>query len=85
MCGADSASLYLNVVDVKGQNIICQATNSADMDGLMTVFHMERSSDALVNLQNNLPLFSDYDRQAIEVLGREFEIDFLLVTYTRTG
>eukprot|EP00877_Chromochloris_zofingiensis_P009130 jgi/Chrzof1/4470/Cz14g14130.t1_PYK3[v5.2] len=85
VCGADSASLYLNVVDVKGQNIICQATNSADMDGLMTVFHMERSSDALVNLQNNLPLFSDYDRQAIEVLGREFEIDFLLVTYTRTG
>ena len=45
---------------------------------------MERSSDSLLNLQNNLPLFSDYDRHAIATLGAEFEIDFINLAYTRT-
>ena len=50
----------------------------------MQVFHMERSSDRLSNLQNDLPLFSDYDRHAITTLGAEFEIDFINLAYTRT-
>jgi hypothetical protein len=37
VCGADSASLYLRVLQVEGQDIICEAQNSAVMDGLMTV------------------------------------------------
>lgn len=37
MCGSDSASLYLQVQKVEGQNIICEAKNGAVMDGLMTV------------------------------------------------
>jgi hypothetical protein len=37
VCGADSASLYLSVLSVEGQDIICEAQNSAVMDGLMTV------------------------------------------------
>ncbi|KAF6256496.1 pyruvate kinase [Scenedesmus sp. NREL 46B-D3] len=84
VCGADSASLYLTVLQVQGQDIVCKALNSAVMDGLMTVFHMERSADSLLNLQNNLPLFSEYDRQAIAALGAEFEIDYINLAYTRT-
>ncbi|WIA20807.1 hypothetical protein OEZ85_005164 [Tetradesmus obliquus] len=84
VCGSDSASLYLTVLQVEGQDIICEAQNSAVMDGLMTVFHMERSADSLLNLQNNLPLFSEYDRQAIAALGAEFEIDYVNLAYTRT-
>jgi pyruvate kinase len=45
---------------------------------------MERSADSLLNLQNNLPLFSEYDRQAIAALGREFEVDYVNLAYTRT-
>jgi pyruvate kinase len=37
VCGADSASLYLTVLQVEGQDIICEAQNGAVMDGLMTV------------------------------------------------
>lgn len=37
MCGSDSASLYLEVVSVDGQDIACEAKNGAVMDGLMTV------------------------------------------------
>jgi hypothetical protein len=48
------------------------------------VFHMERSADSLLNLQNDLPLFSKYDKQAIAALGAEFEIDYINLAYTRT-
>eukprot|EP00775_Hariotina_reticulata_P009310 gene9310-9475_t len=82
--GSESASLYLNVIKVEDQDIICEATNSAVMDGLMTVFHMERSDDSLLNLQNNLPLLSEYDKEAIQALGTEFEVDFISLAYTRT-
>jgi pyruvate kinase len=84
VCGADSASLYLEVVDVEGQDIICEAKNSALMDGALTLFHMERSADTLLNLQNTLPLLSDYDKLALEQLGQQFEVDFLCLSYTRT-
>jgi hypothetical protein len=47
------------------------------------VFHMERSDDSLLNLQNNLPLFSEYDQEAIQALGAEFEVDFISLGYTR--
>eukprot|EP00882_Tetradesmus_deserticola_P000941 GHRQ01001021.1.p1 GENE.GHRQ01001021.1~~GHRQ01001021.1.p1 ORF type:complete len:630 (+),score=269.85 GHRQ01001021.1:216-2105(+) len=82
--GSDSASLYLTVQRVEDGDIICKAQNGAVMDGLMTVFHMERSTDSLHNLQNNLPLFSEYDMQAIAALGREFEVDCINLAYTRT-
>jgi pyruvate kinase len=45
---------------------------------------MERSADSLLNLQNNLPLFSEYDKQAIAALGSEFEVDYVNLAYTRT-
>lgn len=45
---------------------------------------MERSIEGLLNLQNNLPLLSDYDREAIAALGTEFEIDFVQLAFTRT-
>jgi len=45
---------------------------------------MERSNDSLSNLQNNLPLLSEYDKDAIQALGGEFEVDFISLAYTRT-
>lgn len=37
VCGSDSASLYLEVLELDDQDIICEAKNGAVMDGLMTV------------------------------------------------
>ncbi|KIY94684.1 hypothetical protein MNEG_13279 [Monoraphidium neglectum] len=43
--GADSASLYLKVEEVvDGTDVICSAQNAALLDGLLTLFHVERSS-----------------------------------------
>jgi len=43
--GADSASLYLEVEEVvNGTDVVCLAKNDALLDGLLTLFHVERST-----------------------------------------
>lgn len=51
VCGADSASLYLEVREVTEHDVICEAKNDAELDGLLTVFHSERSTDEVHNVQ----------------------------------
>lgn len=83
--GADQASLYLEVVEVVNEcDVVCVARNDALLDGLLTVFHVERSSDELLNLQNDLPLLSDYDKECIISLAVDYEIDFISLSYTRS-
>lgn len=84
VCGADQASLYLTVKEVQGTEILCEAKNDAELDGLLTVFHIERSNDTLLNVQNENPLLSPYDEECLIALGKEFEIDFVSLSYTRT-
>jgi pyruvate kinase len=67
-----------------GTDVVCVAQNDALLDGLLTLFHVERSSDALLNTQNDLPLLSDYDKECLATLGQEYEIDFVSLSYTRT-
>jgi hypothetical protein len=56
----------MQVLEVlNGHDVVCVARNDALLDGLLTVFHVERSSDELLNLQNDLPLLSDYDKECI--------------------
>uniref|UniRef100_A0A7S0RHC8 Pyruvate kinase n=1 Tax=Chlamydomonas leiostraca TaxID=1034604 RepID=A0A7S0RHC8_9CHLO len=82
--GAESSSLYLEVTDVSEFDVVCVAKNSAVLEGLLCVFHAERSQgNGLSNTQNELPLLSDWDKQCIAALGSEFEIDFLNLSYTR--
>ena len=35
--------------------------------------------------QNDLPLMCDWDKQCIQALGSEFEIDFINISYCRTA
>lgn len=54
--GSDSASLYLEVLSVQDQDIICQAQNSAVMDGLMTVSVSVRHRHTLMVPAPHAPL-----------------------------
>lgn len=87
--GADSASLYLKVVEVLRDSgeVICLAENDAVLQGLVTIFHVERSTTGqdVANLQNDLPLLTDFDKSSIEALGKEFEIDFISLNMARNG
>lgn len=85
VCGADSASLYFNVLAVEGDEVLCEATNDGVLDGLTTVFHMERSTEMLQNMQNDLPLLSEVDKEYLTELAKGYEIDFLCLSFCRTG
>ena len=54
-----SAHFALAQVDeVAGNDVVCTARNNASLDGLLTIFHTERSSDTLQNVQNDLQILS---------------------------
>ncbi len=60
--------VYVCVCVCVGEDVTCIAQNDACLDGLLTVFHMERSQQAsMLNKQNALPLLSEYDKEAIMV------------------
>jgi pyruvate kinase len=83
--GADAASLYLEVKSKTDTEITCVALNDAELGGLLTIFHMERNVAGILNKQNQQPLFSPGDSEAIEVLSKEFDVDFLSLSYCRTA
>ena len=83
--GADTASLYLKAVAVTSKEVVCEAQNHASLNGLLTVFHLERSVGVgqVHNRQNDQPLLAEHDVTMIQALGAEFDIDFLSLSYTR--
>jgi len=83
--GAENSSLFMEVEEVNATEVICLAKNGCHLDGLLTIFHQERSTDTLSNLQNDLPCLTDFDRQAVQVLASEFEIDFVSLSYCRSN
>ena len=83
--GAEETSVYLTVTAVDGDAISCVASNAASLGGLLTVFHTERSEDSLSNMQNDLPVLCPEDRQMISALSSEFEIDFVSLSFARSG
>lgn len=82
--GAENSSLFMEVEEVNATEVVCLAKNGCHLDGLLTIFHQERSTEGLSNLQNDLPCLTDFDRQAVQVLASEFEIDFVSLSYCRS-
>ena len=52
----DPVCAQSQVTGVSGTEVYCTANNDATLGGLLTVFHTERSSDSLTNVQNSLPV-----------------------------
>lgn len=44
------------VTETTSTDVICKARNDAVLGGLLTVFHTERSTSGLTNVQNELPV-----------------------------
>eukprot|EP01025_Chloroclados_australasicus_P011954 TRINITY_DN1540_c0_g1_i2.p1 TRINITY_DN1540_c0_g1~~TRINITY_DN1540_c0_g1_i2.p1 ORF type:complete len:685 (+),score=86.36 TRINITY_DN1540_c0_g1_i2:65-2056(+) len=81
--GLEGGSLFLEVKEISGQDVICEANNATSLSGLVTVFHAERSEESLVNQQNDQPVMTAKDKQMMAELAKEFEIDFVSVSHTR--
>ncbi len=82
---SDTGKLHAQVDEVKSDEVICTSRNSAQLDGLLTVFHTERSADSLQNIQNDLPILTEYDKKVIAAISKEVEIDFLSLSFVREG
>lgn len=82
--GAEDSSVDLEVTQVSPAEVVCVAKNDCQLDGLITLFHSERSATALTNLQNDLPILCEHDKKAIEMFAKSYEIDFISLSYTRS-
>ncbi|KAL6752894.1 hypothetical protein V8C86DRAFT_3172018 [Haematococcus lacustris] len=94
-CGApEQGSLYLRVDKVVAGCVHCVAQGSADLSGLLTLLHVERSEQGVTNAQpgwgggqlwmSSLRVLSQYDKDCLAHLANQFELDFLGLSYTRS-
>lgn len=54
--GAEDSSVYLTVEQVTPTDVECVAENDCSLEGLITLFHTERTPRGLENTQNDLPV-----------------------------
>eukprot|EP01024_Parvocaulis_polyphysoides_P060856 TRINITY_DN6676_c0_g1_i5.p1 TRINITY_DN6676_c0_g1~~TRINITY_DN6676_c0_g1_i5.p1 ORF type:complete len:454 (+),score=90.32 TRINITY_DN6676_c0_g1_i5:27-1364(+) len=83
--GMETGALFLEVQEVKDEDVICVARNTTVLEGLLTVIHQERSESRIDNIQNKLPLLSERDIEYLTKLSKEFEIDFVSLSYARNA
>ncbi|KAM7270531.1 hypothetical protein ACFE04_029745 [Oxalis oulophora] len=74
--GSETSSVWLEVLETKGKDVICLVKNSATLSGFMFTMHV-----AQVNI--NLPTLTDNDKQIISSWGVKNNVDFISLSYTR--
>ncbi|KAL4020525.1 hypothetical protein IC575_019305 [Cucumis melo] len=74
--GSESTSAWLEVSEVKGDDVVCVIKNSATLTGSLFTLHGSQ-------IHINLPTLSDEDKEVISSWGVQNKIDFLSLSYTR--
>lgn len=70
--------------EVEGTDVICEAQTAASLSGLLTLWHIERDPyGPISNIQNELPILSDKDKDTLKELRNKYEIDFISLSHTR--
>lgn len=74
--GIEATSVWLEVLETKGQDVICLVKNSATLTGY--VFNMH-----VVQVHIKQPTLTDKDKKAIASWGSRNKVDFISLSYTR--
>ncbi|XP_072970944.1 pyruvate kinase 1, cytosolic [Typha angustifolia] len=74
--GSETTSVWLEVSELKGDNVICVIKNTATLAGSLFTLHISQ-------VHIDLPTLSDVDKDAISKWGVRNKIDFLSLSYTR--
>ncbi|KAL4446774.1 hypothetical protein ABPG77_008018 [Micractinium sp. CCAP 211/92] len=82
--GSEGVSLYLEVVDIEDDRVVCRATNSATLDGLLTVM-LCHTCDEDFRADFALPLLTEHDVECMRFLGSQFEVDFVSLSYCNSA
>ncbi|KAF2307497.1 hypothetical protein GH714_029171 [Hevea brasiliensis] len=74
--GSETTSVWLEVSEVKGDDVVCVIKNSATLAGSLFTLHASQ-------IRIDLPTLSDEDKEVISTWGVQNKIDFLSLSYTR--
>ncbi|KAF5750462.1 pyruvate kinase cytosolic isozyme-like [Tripterygium wilfordii] len=74
--GSETTSVWLEVSEVKGDDVVCVIKNSATLAGSLFTLHVSQ-------IHIDLPTLTDKDKEVISTWGVQNKIDFLSLSYTR--
>lgn len=74
--GSETTSVWLEVTETKGSDIICRVKNSATLAGVIFNMHVSKA-------RVNLPTLTDTDKQIISTWGTRNNVDIISLHYTR--
>ncbi|OIW20637.1 hypothetical protein TanjilG_18575 [Lupinus angustifolius] len=74
--GSETTSVWLEVSDVKGNDVVCTIKNSATLSGSLFTLHASQ-------VHIDLPTLTEKDKEVISTWGVKNKIDFLSLSYTR--
>ncbi|KAG8380593.1 hypothetical protein BUALT_Bualt06G0031600 [Buddleja alternifolia] len=74
--GSETTSVWLEVSEVKGEDVVCMIKNSATLAGPLYTLHVS-------GIHIDLPTLTDEDKAVISTWGVRNKIDFLSLSYAR--
>ncbi|KAJ3671351.1 hypothetical protein LUZ60_007430 [Juncus effusus] len=74
--GSETTSAWLEVAEIKGDDVICMIKNTATLAGSLFTLHISQ-------VHIDLPTLSDADKEVISKFGVTNKIDFISLSYTR--
>ncbi|TVU26950.1 hypothetical protein EJB05_29527 [Eragrostis curvula] len=74
--GSETTSVWLEVSEIKGDDVVCVIKNTATLAGSLFTLHCSQ-------IHIDLPTLSDEDKDVIKKWGAPNKIDFLSLSYTR--
>ncbi|CAL1373088.1 unnamed protein product [Linum trigynum] len=74
--GSETTSVWLEVSEVKGEDVVCVIKNTATLAGSLFTLHASQ-------IRIELPTLSEKDKEVISAWGVPNKIDFLSLSYTR--
>ncbi|XP_052875262.1 pyruvate kinase 1, cytosolic isoform X1 [Gossypium arboreum] len=74
--GSETTSVWLEVSEVQGNDVVCVIKNTATLTGALFTLHASQ-------IRIELPTLSDKDKEVMSSWGVKNKIDFLSLSYTR--
>ncbi|KAK0592651.1 hypothetical protein LWI29_022966 [Acer saccharum] len=74
--GSENTSVWLEVAELDGEDVVCLIKNSATLTGQLYTLHVSQ-------IRIDLPTLADQDKEVISTWGVRNNIDFLSLSYTR--
>ncbi|KAL5546546.1 hypothetical protein UlMin_006233 [Ulmus minor] len=76
--GSEATSVWLEVLETNGQDVICLVKNNAILEGFIFTVHASQ-------VHIDLPTLTDYDKKVISTWGSRNNIDFVSLSFTRNA